>query len=270
MRYNKLHLALTKVIFSIFCCVSAFGAYAVTSIGTTQLLYKDTLAIKSILDKIAINKSVTNLQKFQLNNKIMQSIARQMPGFQNLLNTALIESGNFTVFNAESELEVWKSKDPGFLRLVYKTTDVEPPVVKPESKSFARNPKVISPNLQSGKLILIGWIENITDQKSKDIIFDTNKISFIFSVDIHTEYRLINTATNKVVAAFTAVGHGGMARILPKMNETINYDVDTMVSDMLYSLSRNIRHGLSLKQQQFIKEEIQLENITKKSATEKY
>ena len=261
-----------KKLFGIFCLIVTLVVHAAPTtpaIGTTQLLYKDSLAIDSILNKIATNKSAGGLQKFKLNDKIMQSVAKQMPRFQNLLNTALIEYSNFTVFDAESDLMALKSKDPGFLRMVYKTTEVEPPVVKPEVKKTLMDRSATSiPNTQPGKLILIGWVENITDNLSRDIIFDTNKVSFIFSVDIHTEYRLINTKNNKVVATYTAVGHGGIARILPNLNETIIYDVDSMVTDMFTSLAKNVRHGLALKQQQFIKDKIQLANAAK-AASEK-
>ena len=272
LKLNEMSFSGAKTLFSIVCLIVTLVVHAAPTtpaIGTTQLLYKDSLAIDSILNKIATNKSAGGLQKFKLNDKIMQSVAKQMPRFQNLLNTALIEHSNFTVFDAESDLMALKSRDPGFLRMVYKTTEVEPPpVVKPEVKTLMGKYATSIPNTQPGKLILIGWVENITDNKSKDVIFDTNKISFIFSVDINTEYRLINTRTNKVVATYTAVGHGGIARILPSLNETIIYDVDSMVSDMFASLAKNVRHGLALKQQQFIKEKIQSANAAK-TASEK-
>ena len=269
MRSQKLSFK-AKTIFGVFCLIITLSvqAQAVANIGTTKLLYQDNFAINSILTKISATKPKN---KFQINDKMMQVIAKQMPGFQSLLNTVLIESGDFTVFDAESDLDVWKAKDPLFLRMVYKTTEVEPPL-QSESKPVKAlyTTPTPNPNQRPGKLILLGWVDNITDDKNKGPIYDTGKVSLIFSIDIQTEYRLINTRTNKVVAAFTAVGHGGVARILPGLNETISYDVNTMVNDMFYSLAKNVRHGLALKQQQFIKEKIQLENASKQVGTQNH
>jgi hypothetical protein len=270
VKTNKFSFSTTKIIFSIFCVIVTLSLYAVPSLGTTRLLYKDSLALDTLLNKISkIPPIAKPKNRFQLDEKIMQVVARQMPGFQNQLNTVLVESGYYTVFDAEPELNIWRSKDLAFLRMVYKTTEVEPPINKPESKTYLITPPASNLSRQPRKLILIGWIENITDTKNKDRIFGTNKVSFIFSIDIRTEFRLINTRTNKVIAAFTAVGHSGIAKILPSLDENVTYDVDGMVNDMFYSLARDVRHGIRLKQQQFIKEKIQLENVVKKSAVDK-
>ena len=60
VKTNKLSFSTTKIIFSIFFVLITLNMYAVPSIGTTQLLYKDSLALDTILNKTGTKVWIEN------------------------------------------------------------------------------------------------------------------------------------------------------------------------------------------------------------------
>jgi hypothetical protein len=120
-----------------------------------------------------------------------------------------------------------------------------------------------SPNLtiNTHRFVLLGWVDGIHEHETRTPIEGTGKVALIYSLEIRCEYRIINPDNNKVVAAFIAVGHGGIAKILGTGHPPVNYDAKLITSDMFNALAQDVRHVLRVREDEYIKKKINAKKI---------
>lgn len=236
--------------------------YAVPQIGTTELLYGESSAaevIMSRLDDPKIPKA-----KFGIRRIILGEIIKQMSGFQALLDGVLTESGTFAVYDANQIVYNWKNTNPKLLDTFYKTTSIKTALNESANSGSKLTASAIGSSGQqtnSQRFVLLGWVDNIYEHETRTPISGTAKAALLYSMEISCEYRLINLDNNHIVAAFTAVGHGGIARILGTGILSVNYDIKLITGNMFNALAHDLYHILRVREDEYIKKKINAKKI---------
>lgn len=265
---------MVKHYLSICLVLFCFATNAVPTMGTTTLFYGESIAVDSLLshNTLSSNSKQSTESKIDIRQVVLTEIVKQIPGFQSLLNNALTESNVFNVYDANKTILSWKNADPQLLDTYYKTTKVE---MAPHTESanhsvhseniIIESALALVPNTKEShparQFIVLGFVDSIHEHETRTPVAGTSKTVLLYNLDIRCEYRLINPSTKKVVAVFTAAGHGGLARILGNGQIPLSYDLHAIVSDMFYSLSENINHDLLLREDQYIKKRISDQKI---------
>ncbi len=232
--------------------------------GTTPLLYDNSNAVDVLMAQQDDRKINDPNAKLGIRRIILSEVVKQMANFEPLLDKTLAESGSYIVYDGKPILQNWRNTNPQILTTFYKTTSV--PVLTDadinkstagtangkQSATSAANSKVdISSPLR--KFVLLGFVDNIHEQENRTPIQGTDKTALLYNLDIRCEYRMINPENNRVVAVFSGVGHGGIARILGAGSPPVNFDAKLVVNDMFVSLAENVRHILLVRRAEYIK-----------------
>lgn len=263
---NKFLKGNTKIksyLLIIFLYLCAY-TYAAPQIGTTTLLYGESNASDVLLSQLDEAKIKDPKAKLGLKRAVLSEVVGQMSGFQVLLNSVLTESEAFVVFDANDIVNNWKKTNLKLLNTFYKTTSIQAPINESGSKGSRESSTVSTSNTKfnnSPRFVLLGWVDSIHERESKTPIASTGKSALIYSLEIRCEYRLINPDTNRVVAAFIAVGHGGVAKIIGAGSPPVNYVGAQITSDMFFSLAQDLRHILRVREDEYIKKKINAKKI---------
>jgi hypothetical protein len=216
--------------------------------GTTPLLYGSSNAVDVLMAQQDERKINDPNSKLGIRRIILSEVVKQMADFQPLLDKTLTESGAYVVYDGKPILQNWRSTNPQILTTFYKTTSV-PVLTDAEIKKNIAN----SPSNGSRKFILLGFVDNIHEQENRTPIQGTDKTALLYNLDIRCEYRMIDPATNRVIAVFVGAGHGGIARILGAGNPPVSFDAKLVVNDMFDSLAHNVLHILLVRRAEYIK-----------------
>ncbi len=219
-------------------------ALAKPSIGFTNLMYK-----KDVATPIMVAES--NLQQtFKINNQsvnifnqmIVSEVNRQFVNINNKVMQKLAqESQTFSIFNGQALINEWQRDNPHiFESFLTQWIALNNGDNTEESKVDQNNSK---------QYILVGTLISI-DEGQNNVTLTPSIISLLYNLDLKMLYLVIDASNQKVVAQFTAFGHGGFSAFEPSYNTLINYDPTIIVQMAINNLTNNIIHSI-LKIQQF-------------------
>lgn len=237
-----------KYLLLLVFCYTYTCINATPLIGTTSLLYGESDAISVVRGKLANPKD--SAAKLNIRPVGLAEIAKQMPGFQAMLNTALDESKTFSVYDATSVLQSWRTTNPKLLENFYESPQMQLPAESNGSKTTTASVVKTAPNQH--KFVLLGWVESLNETETRTPVSGADKVVLMYNLGIRCEYRLINLENKQVVAIFTATGHGGIARIL-SINAPFSYEMQPIVSNLLHSLAGDVRHFLLVHENEYTK-----------------
>jgi hypothetical protein len=229
-----------KLNFLVILCILPMLSFATNIIGATSLVfpgdhytYSYESGVESPAASMAVNNQIIQKSQKELNNLTAKLIQKNT-------DTSLIKFNN-----ADFQLNQIKNKNSRFLQNL-RFEDITPTVTQKAVAKTESYVKIISIKPKRS-VLLIGYIKKISSSEVKHKIMDSNDISFIYSLDIVIDYKLFDLNTMKPFAEFTAIGHGGIAKIVPNNKVKIQLKPDELVYEAIDSLTDDIRHQIKLK-----------------------
>lgn len=208
------------------------SAFAVTNIGVIPLVFpsdmKDVIVYESGSENSVIeNKTVINAAILQLNQ----------------LNTKLVKKNKATptidLVNAAPQIKIMEEFNPNFLKDLA-TMDIDSSSDTTDVESTVKNTET-----NPVKFFLVGYVSQIKCNLVRQKIMTSPEISFLYNLDITIKYRLVNAQTLKPVLDFTAIGHAGVASLLPPNNQVlVAINSDEIAENAVSSIASNVLHSL--------------------------
>ncbi len=247
-----------KVVFTLLIALSA-SVFAVPSVGVADLIY--TTEVKTPIKYTQSSHSSSesgygySSQSSSIDTQVVSRVEKNMKMFSAAVKGALIKSRQFTVVDAAPTIKTWQSNKKDILSVI-QAMDVAsvPPVNIPKESSVAIKNAESAPesavttnnaNDNQPDYILIGYLNNVSAYENRNPIMGTNKTSAIYNIDLSVDYKLVNTKTKQIIAAFTAAGHGGEVKLLNDPDQQVNYNVPKLIKDASDSLASDVMDNLT-------------------------
>lgn len=181
---------------------------------------------------------------------------------------SLRQLSDVSVFNGDELVKSWRLDDPDILnnidashvgqKLVIPTNTILDtnasnglaPAKEINAKvSVAKSGNASMPSAQQPNMpkqfLLIGFVKQILINQNQTQVFNTLMHSVIYTLEIITNYNLIDLATGEVVYQFSAVGYGGFARIYAVRSPP--YKPELIVADATQNLAFDVTHIMNFE-----------------------
>ena len=230
--------------------------FAVPSVGVADLIY-----ITQVTTPVKYNHSSSSTsesgfgssqQSSNIDTQVVSRVEKSMPMFSAAVRGALLKSKQFTVVDATPTIETWQNNKKDILSIIKKmdmvSSSTSPIInseytVKNNSESAIKVESATATNQPD--YILIGYLDGISSYENRNPIMGTNKTSAIYSIDVSVDYKLVNTKTKQIIAAFTAAGHGGEVKLLNDPDQEVNYNIPKLIKDASDSLASDVMDNLT-------------------------
>lgn len=222
-----------RVIFLYCCCFFYCHVFSLPIIEVSKLTESNLVNLYNINAK-----KESRDYAIQYDTAVINQLKAQLLSVNNLIKSKLLNSGLFMVMDAQPTINAWQSESPNILSYLYNA-----PIIS-ESQYLIQKNKKLSAKL-TPRYVLIGWITSIDSWKRKEKIFNSDKISFLSGLDIWVKYRLVDSYSKQVTTEFTALGHYGLAKILPDLNKNINFAAEPIIEGAIDNLVNDILRAVS-------------------------
>ena len=246
-----------KVVFTLLIALST-SVFAVPSVGVADLIY--TTEVKTPIKYTQSSHSSSesgygySSQSSSIDTQVVSRVEKNMQMFSAAVKGALIKSRQFTVVDAAPTIKTWQSNKKDILSVIKAMDVASVPPVNISNKASATNKAESAPesavtsnnaNDNQPDYILIGYLNNVSAYENRNPIMGTNKTSAIYNIDLSVDYKLVNTKTKQIIAAFTAAGHGGEVKLLNDPDQQVNYNVPKLIKDASDSLASDVMDNLT-------------------------
>lgn len=222
-----------KILFVILCFILAQMTFAINLVGVSGLI------LPQDDDYIVNYNSGQFLEQIKQANKNVTALTIQAV---NKFNTDLLATrspeSSIALFDATNNIKDILKNNSKFL------DEISTQDIVPINESMAAVIK-----RHNHKFYLIGHVTKISCGEMRHKIMTSSDISWLYNLDIVIKFRVIDANTLKPITEFTALGHGGMARILNNPKQSVEITPEKIVKATMNALTSNIWHDLLILNQ---------------------
>lgn len=222
-----------KIFFVILFFIHIPAVFALNSVGVVGLIFPQNN------DYIVNYNSGRALNQIKQTNKSVTALATQA---LNKFNTDLLvmksHESSIALYNATNNIQDIVKNNSKFL------DDIAIQDITPTTESMA----IIIKN-HNHKFYLIGHVIKISCGEMRHKIMTSQDISWLYNLDVVIKFRVVDAATLKPIAEFTAIGHGGVAKILNNPKQITEIKPDKIVNATMNALTSNVWHSLLILNQ---------------------
>ena len=216
------------------------SAFALANLGLTTLVFPEK---NDYIVMYESHPELSPIQQSPIDKEIVQSLLIKL----NTLNNNLLikrESGTkFKLFNAEANISEIQKTQPNFLD----TIKAQEGVVENDEENSESGVNGQRHNIPK-TFFLMAYVTKISHGQILHKITASQNISWLYSLDVTIKYKIVDATTLKPIAEFMAIGHGGVAKILPDGRLTVKLDAVDIVDEVITNLTNNIWHELLIKE----------------------
>lgn len=220
-----------RLVFLLYSCIFSLHVFSLPIIEVAQLA-ESNLATLYNLDAKNESKNAT----IQYDTVMINQLKSQLPMVNNLIKSKLLKSELFVVMDADSTIKLWQIESPNVLSTLYSASAMS------ESQALLQKKAKL---LLEPRYVLLGWITSIDSWEKKEKIFNSDKVSFLNSLDIWVKYKIVDSYNRQVISEFISLGHYGLARILPNLNKNVNFVAEPIIEGAISNLADDLLRAIS-------------------------
>lgn len=217
-----------KILLVVICFMTVSLTFAANLVGVSSLI------LPQDNDYIVNYNSGRELEQIKQTNKIVTALTIKA---LNKFNTDLLATkspeSSIALFNAGPNIQDIVKNNSKFL------DDIATQDMIPTTESTA-----VVIEKHNHKFYLIGHVTKVSCGEMRHKIMTSTDISWLYNLDIVIKFRVVDANTLRPIAEFTAIGHGGVAKILNNAKQAVEIKPDKIVNAAMNALTDNIWHDL--------------------------